>query len=605
MAADVDVRFRLAAPADRSRCGSPRVETEVATERTHRHRGGRLPGRRRTSRSRPRARSRYVLERGGDRSDVGTSRRLGAPDRRRPARRSARRRAPGDALYLGFREPLDRLMLQVYVDCSRAPRPGRRPRRPAAGCGRCRRPADARAARRRRALGARGGPARQHGRLQPRHRRRRAAAARRRRRRPRSPARSALAALPGDRAPALGRRRPRLPGSRREIHGDHGRAGRRAGAGLPRASRRARRCSARATARRASASRLRHAAGAARCAATSACRCATRSTGVWEDWERRESFAESGERDRHYVLDVGVGRGRSSARRSGPSSGGWEQHGAIPPTGAALRITGYRHGGGAAGNVAADALRVLRTAIPGVAHVTNPRHALGGVDAETLDNARERAALEFRARYRAVTARRLRVPRRRGVRRRSRGRAASPPRSPATPSRVHILPRVEPAGPAHDRGPAAARRGARRGRARRSSTRAARSARASTCCPSSCAASPSSSTSSRRRARTSSAIEQDLLYALNVYLNPLVGGSQHGLGDGWEFGRALNAGRALRPRARGARSRVRHSSCASTRPTSTTGVPSRARRPAPTSSSRPAEVVVSGRHQVQVEQRQL
>jgi hypothetical protein len=37
-------------------------------------------------------------------------------------------------------------------------------------------------------------------------------------------------------------------------------------------------------------------------------------------------------------------------------------------------------------------------------------------------------------------------------------------------------------------------------------------------------------------------VEQDVLYALYTYLNPLVGGSPNGLGEGWEFGRALNQG---------------------------------------------------------------
>ena len=35
--------------------------------------------------------------------------------------------------------------------------------------------------------------------------------------------------------------------------------------------------------------------------------------------------------------------------------------------------------------------------------MTNPRPASGGADAETLDGARQRAALELRARTRAVT----------------------------------------------------------------------------------------------------------------------------------------------------------------------------------------------------------
>ena len=36
--------------------------------------------------------------------------------------------------------------------------------------------------------------------------------------------------------------------------------------------------------------------------------------------------------------------------------------------------------------------------------MSNPGPANGGVDAETLDHARQRAAMEIRSRYRAVTA---------------------------------------------------------------------------------------------------------------------------------------------------------------------------------------------------------
>ena len=37
-------------------------------------------------------------------------------------------------------------------------------------------------------------------------------------------------------------------------------------------------------------------------------------------------------------------------------------------------------------------------------------------------------------------------------------------------------------------------------------------------------------------------VEEDVAHALYTYLNPLVGGSPDGLGDGWAFGRALNQG---------------------------------------------------------------
>jgi predicted phage baseplate assembly protein len=64
----------------------------------------------------------------------------------------------------------------------------------------------------------------------------------------------------------------------------------------------------------------------------------------------------------------------------------------------------YRHGGGRIGNVAAGTLTTLRSAIPGVASVTNPAPALGGVDPQTTSDAQARAALEIRTRHRAVTA---------------------------------------------------------------------------------------------------------------------------------------------------------------------------------------------------------
>lgn len=126
-------------------------------------------------------------------------------------------------------------------------------------------------------------------------------------------------------------------------------------------------------------------------------------TGHWHRWEQRESFASSGPHDRHFVFDASVGQielGPAIRQRDGS----WMQHGMIPPKGSALRITGYRHGGGRRGNVAAQSLTVLRTSIPGVAAVTNPEPAHGGVDLESLTVARRRAMLELRTRYRAVTA---------------------------------------------------------------------------------------------------------------------------------------------------------------------------------------------------------
>jgi predicted phage baseplate assembly protein len=127
------------------------------------------------------------------------------------------------------------------------------------------------------------------------------------------------------------------------------------------------------------------------------------STGEWQQWEERDTFAGSAGDDRHFVLDLAHGR-----IRLGPelreANGTISRYGAIPPKGAMVRMSRYRHGGGRVGNVDADRVTVLRSAIPGVASVTNPRPALGGVDPQSLESARERSALQIRTRFRAVTA---------------------------------------------------------------------------------------------------------------------------------------------------------------------------------------------------------
>jgi predicted phage baseplate assembly protein len=125
--------------------------------------------------------------------------------------------------------------------------------------------------------------------------------------------------------------------------------------------------------------------------------------GDWEPWEQRDSFAGSGPGDRHFGLDLVHGHVRLGPELR-EADGGVSLHGAIPAKGALMRMCRYRHGGGRTGNVDAGTINVLRSAIPGVASVSNPRPALGGVDPEGLDSARRRSALQIRTRYRAVTA---------------------------------------------------------------------------------------------------------------------------------------------------------------------------------------------------------
>ena len=68
-----------------------------------------------------------------------------------------------------------------------------------------------------------------------------------------------------------------------------------------------------------------------------------------------------------------------------------------------MRVTGYRSGGGRRGNVGTRTLSVMRSAVPYVSGVVNLGPAAGGVDAESIAEAKERAPLTLRTGRRAVT----------------------------------------------------------------------------------------------------------------------------------------------------------------------------------------------------------
>jgi predicted phage baseplate assembly protein len=69
-----------------------------------------------------------------------------------------------------------------------------------------------------------------------------------------------------------------------------------------------------------------------------------------------------------------------------------------------LRFTRYQHGGGVVGNVPRGMLTVLKSSIPYVARVVNRQPAVGGRDAQSLEDAKVRAPQTLRTRTRAVTA---------------------------------------------------------------------------------------------------------------------------------------------------------------------------------------------------------
>ena len=127
------------------------------------------------------------------------------------------------------------------------------------------------------------------------------------------------------------------------------------------------------------------------------------STGTgWEEWSPVENFAASRPDDRHYILDEAAGEIRFGPAVQMPD-GRMRQFGAVPPAGAAIRLRSYCTGGGEEGNVAAGAISVLRTSLPYIDRVENRRPATGGVDGETIDNAKLRGPLLFRSQDRAVT----------------------------------------------------------------------------------------------------------------------------------------------------------------------------------------------------------
>ncbi|MBT8493144.1 MAG: putative baseplate assembly protein, partial [Deltaproteobacteria bacterium] len=115
----------------------------------------------------------------------------------------------------------------------------------------------------------------------------------------------------------------------------------------------------------------------------------------WVRWTRVESFFESGPRDRHYTFDS----------QSGVVTFGDGRKGLVPPEGRANIVARrYQIGGGSAGNVNPHSLTALSRGIAYIQKVTNPLAATGGADAETVEEAKERAPYTIKSRDRAVTS---------------------------------------------------------------------------------------------------------------------------------------------------------------------------------------------------------
>ena len=123
----------------------------------------------------------------------------------------------------------------------------------------------------------------------------------------------------------------------------------------------------------------------------------------WEQWSEVDTFADRGPQDRAFRIDRARGEVLfPPAVRE--ADGRLTQYGAVPPAGAPMRVASYRVGGGSRGTVSAGAINTLRTTVPFVRSVENLSAALGGIDAETVEETMRRGPLALHTRDRAVTA---------------------------------------------------------------------------------------------------------------------------------------------------------------------------------------------------------
>lgn len=112
----------------------------------------------------------------------------------------------------------------------------------------------------------------------------------------------------------------------------------------------------------------------------------------WVKWQAVEDFLGSGEDSRHYTLDRATGR----------LSFGNGARGKIPPRGRDNVRASYKTGGGAEGNVEADAITGLKSSIPFIDAVTNPVPGGGGAEEESMERVRRRAPKQLRDRRKSV-----------------------------------------------------------------------------------------------------------------------------------------------------------------------------------------------------------
>jgi predicted phage baseplate assembly protein len=122
----------------------------------------------------------------------------------------------------------------------------------------------------------------------------------------------------------------------------------------------------------------------------------------WQEWTEVSDFAASGPGDRVFSLDPVAGELVLGPVVRMPD-GSLLQYGAVPAKGSVLRLRRYFCGGGRSGNVSARAIRVLKRSVPFVSRVENRAPATGGMDGETMEEAKVRGPILMRTLGRAVT----------------------------------------------------------------------------------------------------------------------------------------------------------------------------------------------------------
>lgn len=258
----------------------------------------------------------------------------------------------------------------------------------------------------------------------------------------------------------------------------------------------------------------------------------------WVAWERVETFADSAPGNPHYTFDESTGEVELGPAVRQPN-GEFLQYGAIPAVGSELRFSAYRHGGGAKGNVAANTLTQLRRPIAGVGSVTNPRAATEGMDGESLANARARVAIEQRTRWRAITGADFEELCVTANERVARARCLAGEDGQA--ACLYIVPKLDDP----QRALSAAELAPKQDLIDELAGYLNNHRLVGTSIALEAARYRAVSVVVQARAEIATdttRLRRQILRALYTYLNPLVGGSAHGQGKGWPFGRWLKRG---------------------------------------------------------------